>query len=521
MTIFTLNFQWWIRSFLVLFCVGVSIHLMGITLCDSFLISSESRPGHKRLPKTFFSQQQHYNSQHPRVGTRLTTGGACTTTVTRCHFQLNKNQYDSTSIPYRSSSLSPCFSSPILRSTNIFSRKGQFNEKINLVKRSLFGKTPFDPNKGNEENDGNSEGEGGGSGGGGNLSSSSRPYDSTQSIELFKKFMEGSSSLMKMSENTNFDGNFQQPSLQLISGNEYIDLITSISPNDLISRFQYTAPERVKDAVKKTTLGFVGSVSNYVVDQVYTSYGVALASLLLQCQITGYMFRNAEARLEANYGPDLRQMEGTTQRKLLPEDVKKDKKQMEADLKKVPLPPLASDNTAMYNTVNDMQPFSSAVSSSPNQEQKNQGQLNLVGNITVKDEITGELVEVDAEEYIKGLKEEANKLKRQLNQFEIEKKEKITKDLFNYLKTLPQDQLKELTANMGQDVVEAMQKLVQDVMEKVDESPIEENQEKEIGGTSLAQLVMWGLVVGYNLRDIEMTWENGLPNGSSYKNNRK
>merc|ERR1712146_615987 len=130
------------------------------------------------------------------------------------------------------------------------------------------------------------------------------------------------------------DGNFQQPSLQLISGNDYIDIITSISPNDLISRFQYTAPERVKDAVKKTTLGFVGSISNYVVDQVYTSYGVALASLLLQCQISGYMFRNAEARLEKKYGPDERQITIENEKKMLPEDT--NIKDEERNLKKVP-----------------------------------------------------------------------------------------------------------------------------------------------------------------------------------------
>lgn len=54
---------------------------------------------------------------------------------------------------------------------------------------------------------------------------------------------------------------------------------------------------QVQDAVRATVLGLLGSLPRHAFETTAISTGDALANLMFQLQMTGYMFKNAEYRL--------------------------------------------------------------------------------------------------------------------------------------------------------------------------------------------------------------------------------
>jgi hypothetical protein len=79
--------------------------------------------------------------------------------------------------------------------------------------------------------------------------------------------------------------------------NPYFDVVRRLSPTELIGRFMRTSPQRVQDAVRTTVLGLLGSLPRHAFETTALSTGDALANLMFQLQITGYLFKNAEYRL--------------------------------------------------------------------------------------------------------------------------------------------------------------------------------------------------------------------------------
>lgn len=77
----------------------------------------------------------------------------------------------------------------------------------------------------------------------------------------------------------------------------YFQLINSISPNDLISKFANSTPSFVQEGVRTTLANVLGTLPNYAFDTSLLTTSTKLASLLFQMQITGYMFKNAEFRM--------------------------------------------------------------------------------------------------------------------------------------------------------------------------------------------------------------------------------
>jgi hypothetical protein len=64
-----------------------------------------------------------------------------------------------------------------------------------------------------------------------------------------------------------------------MTGNNYVDLIVGISPNEMISKFQATAPPRVQEAVKRTVIACIGSIREYVVEHSQRTTGEYLLGL--------------------------------------------------------------------------------------------------------------------------------------------------------------------------------------------------------------------------------------------------
>jgi hypothetical protein len=155
----------------------------------------------------------------------------------------------------------------------------------------------------------------------------------------------------------------------------------------------------------------------------------------------------------------------------------------------------------------------------------------ISGTIEIELE-SGKVVEVDAEEYMENLKEEARKLKLALRREQAGGAPSATNendpmagllsnnaggggaddvvDIAGYIASRQGD-VKSLTEGIKPEIVDTMKKLVEFVLEGGDSgvgrtnlSPQEKDEmEMEIPGSALQQLALWQLVLGYRLREEE------------------
>lgn len=147
---------------------------------------------------------------------------------------------------------------------------------------------------------------------------------------------------------------------------------------------------------------------------------------------------------------------------------------------------------------------------------------------TVEVELSdGKIIEVDAQEYVNDLKEQALALKRELMEEqglspgELGMPEDGGNSFINqaapnasgagsiagYIASLEGD-VQTLTEGISPEVVESMKRLVEFVLN--DGRPeakgmSDEKKEIELPGSALQQLALWQLVVGYRLRETEAT----------------
>lgn len=138
-------------------------------------------------------------------------------------------------------------------------------------------------------------------------------------------------------------------------------------------------------------------------------------------------------------------------------------------------------------------------------------------------------IEVDADAYLTELRTEVKKLRDEFAIVRKEEEDKISKqDLLTFIRTLPPQELQTLTNTMSQDVLIAMKGLVHAVLTGIvnnqndisyDYSKVKSSQNQqqqtvvgpetliEQSTEALAQLCMWQLVTGYNLRTLEVREE--------------
>lgn len=115
--------------------------------------------------------------------------------------------------------------------------------------------------------------------------------------------------------------------------------------------------------------------------------------------------------------------------------------------------------------------------------------------------------EVDAAAYVSELRSEVSKLRNELVVTKKEKAEAVRKDLLMYIRTLPQRELQSLTNTMSPEVLTAMKGLVNAVLSGIGEGEIRPDTVTEQSSEAMAQLCMWQLVIGYNLRTLEVREE--------------
>lgn len=282
-------------------------------------------------------------------------------------------------------------------------------------------------------------------------------------------------------ENTNQkSGELLSPSdIAFLQSNPYLNVVAKLSPSDLISKFTSTAHPRVQDAVRTTILGLIGTLPKMAFETTTITTGERLASLMFQLQMTGYMFKNAEYRLSLSQSLGI---DGDNAAVSLDDDEDnlssgkvKGKIKVRYDTKNLSKP-ISDKNDAETSDSDDEEPSSLEV-------------------------------EVDAAAYMAELRNEVSKLKEDLSSTRQAKEEAIRKDLLLYIKTLPKQELNTLTNTMSNDVLGAMKGLVNVVMSGIGEGQITADTITEQSGEAMAQLCMWQLVVGYNLRELEVREE--------------
>jgi len=242
--------------------------------------------------------------------------------------------------------------------------------------------------------------------------------------------------------------------------------------------------------------------------------GEKLASLMFQLQMTGYMFKNAEYRLSLSQSlgmgtdRDMNQM-GTflLEQGDVDVDVALALDDEEDDEERLSAGKVKGKIKVRYET-------KSSSTRSKGDEKESDNENDADGDDS---EVPALEVEVDAEAYMAELRNEVSKLRDELSSTRQAKEEGIRKDLLLYIRTLPQQELNTLTNTMSDDILGAMKGLVNVVMGGIGEGQIDKNTVTEQSGEAMAQLCMWQLVVGYNLRELEVREEmkNTLISGSS------
>lgn len=282
------------------------------------------------------------------------------------------------------------------------------------------------------------------------------------------------------------------PSAEALANNPYLKVVSKLSPSELISKFTASANPRVQDAVRNTILGLIGSLPKMAFDTTTITTGQRLASLMFQLQMTGYMFKNADYRLSLSQSLGMENESGQLLLSGLDDD--DDKEPVPVDGKVRGKLKLRLGNK-------------SAVAGSEETKTK-------TANST-----SGVEVEVDAAAYMSELRSEVKQLRDELMKTQQSKEEEIRKDLLLYIRTLPEQQLRSLTNTMSPDVLVAMKGLVAAVLEGIGDGQITADTVTEQSGEAMAQLCMWQLVVGYNLRELEVREEmkRNLLNGYKEK----
>jgi len=256
------------------------------------------------------------------------------------------------------------------------------------------------------------------------------------------------------SDNGTRDSEFALPGLRPNdSKNPYTVFLASLAPGEMVGQFMATAPPRVQEAVKNTVLGLLGSLrTSPIFESNIVTTQKALASLMFQLEMTGYMFRNVEYRLG-----------------------------LKQSLSGMLLPPADADDAP--------------------QEPK---EPKIGGKIAIQ--INGQNVEVDAESYVSELRREVVNLRNELARRDQQEAQQETKDLLAYVQRLEEKEMHALTSEISPEVLESMKTLVDTVIQGMGgelAALMGPETMTEIPASVLAQLCMWQLVVGYNLREIE------------------
>ncbi|KAJ6804419.1 uncharacterized protein M6B38_183145 [Iris pallida] len=230
-----------------------------------------------------------------------------------------------------------------------------------------------------------------------------------------------------------------------------LEYVTNVKP-DFMELFVKKAPQQVVDAMRQTVTNMIGTLPPQFFAVTVTTVAENLAQLMYSVMMTGYMFRNAQYRLE-----------------------------LQQSLEQVALPDVQDDK--------DVPDFA------PGTQKKVTGEV-IRWNKTYGAE------KMDAVKYIEYLEAEIEELNRQV----ARRSANGHNELMEYLKSLEPQNIKELTSSAGEDVVFAMNSFIKRLLAVSDPAQMKTT----VSGTSapeLAKLLYWLMMVGYSIRNIEVRFD--------------
>jgi hypothetical protein len=339
-------------------------------------------------------------------------------------------------------------------------------------------------------------------------------------------------------------------------------IMTSESPNQAISNFLKTANPQVVGAMSGAVSSLLGGLSrpSTGIETIVKTTGDKIGNLCFQLQMTGYMFRNAEYVMALK---DLMKLTGGATL----EDYKEafdrldrdksgfiDTEEIEALLADVygdNVPGFEIDSFMKFFDSNrdgriSWQEFERGLGNISQKEAENavsknisflmpgsddddeddlpEVQPTISGRIEIELE-NGQVIEVEANEYIASLKKEAEVLKEALRQEMAPSQQpqlgmtplgggnsaspsQMGDGIASYIASR-KDDLQTLTDSVQPEIMDTMKMLVDFVLQggtgRKKQEISREKMEMELPGSALQQLALWQLVLGYKLREAEAT----------------
>ncbi|KAJ3672340.1 hypothetical protein LUZ60_007061 [Juncus effusus] len=228
-----------------------------------------------------------------------------------------------------------------------------------------------------------------------------------------------------------------------------LEYVKNVQP-DFMELFLKRASPQVVDAMRQTVTNMIGSLPPQFFAVTVSTVAENLAQLMYSVMMTGYMFRNAQYRVE-----------------------------LQQSLAQIALPEPKTDSEEY----------------APGTQKKVTGEVIRWNNITGAEKI-------DAVEYIELLEKEIEELNQQVSRMSKAGPNQI----LDYLKSLEPQNLKELTNSAGEDVVFAMNTFIKRLLAVSDPTKMKTTV-TESSAAELANLLYWLMIVGYSMRNIEVRFD--------------
>ncbi|CAO2817544.1 unnamed protein product [Amaranthus hypochondriacus] len=230
-----------------------------------------------------------------------------------------------------------------------------------------------------------------------------------------------------------------------------LEYVKNVQP-EIMDLFVKRASPQVVDAMRQTVTNMIGSLPPQFFAVTVTTVAENLAQLMYSVMMTGYMFRNAQFRLE-----------------------------LQQSLEQVSLPePQENKDRSDY---------------APGTQKKVSGEVIRWNNVSGPEKI-------DAVKYIELLEAEVEELNRQV----ARKSANGQNELLEYMKSLEPQNLKDLTSTAGEDVILAMNTFIKRLLAVSDPAQMKTSV-SETSATELGKLLYWLMVVGYGIRNIEVRFD--------------
>lgn len=223
--------------------------------------------------------------------------------------------------------------------------------------------------------------------------------------------------------------------------NQLFQFVKSVPPPELVKKFTESAPPVVQNAIRETLVSMLGSLPPMAFSMNVTTMSSNLVQLFHSSLVTGYMFRNATYRLELTRSLDWSGLKALPGKEETPE---------------------------------------------------------IKGGVAIFKQGDGSTVEVPVEQYIDELRDTVRTL-----QGELQRERKGGNELLSFIATMEKSSLEALTKNAGEEVVDAMKKVVDAVTKSQGINPSQESF-IQTAAPELGQLLFYLMVSGFFLREAEV-----------------